>query len=111
MGLATAPASAACVPDPASSGDTVTCSDSTPGGFQAGAGVDNLTVNVQAGATVSVAPGVAISVNDFNAITNQGTITGSALSTGIIAHDFNTITNSGTIIGGSSSTVTNGSPA
>lgn len=103
LGLAAAPAYAACAPDPASSGDTVTCSGSTPGGFQAGGGVDNLTVNVQAGATLTVAPGVAISVNDFNSITNRGTITGSALSTGIVAHDFNTITNSGTITGGSSS--------
>ncbi len=104
LGLASAPANAACTPDPASSGDTVTCSGNTPGGFQAGVGVDGLTVNVQAGATINVAPGVAISVNDFNAVTNQGTITGSALSTGIVAQDFNTITNIGTIIGGSTST-------
>jgi hypothetical protein len=40
--LSTTPANAACAPDPASSGDTVTCSGNTPGGFQAG--VSNLTV-------------------------------------------------------------------
>ena len=51
--LSAAPANAACAPDPASSGQTVTCSGNTPGGFQAGGGVDNLTVNVQPGATVS----------------------------------------------------------
>ena len=51
--LSAAPANAACAPDPASSGQTVTCSGNTPAGFQAGGGVDNLTVNVLPGATVS----------------------------------------------------------
>jgi uncharacterized protein with beta-barrel porin domain len=104
LSLPSAPANASCTPDPASSGDTVTCSGNTPGGFQAGGGVDSLNVTVQAGATVTIAPGVAVSVNDFNAVTNLGAITGSALSTGIAARDFNTITNGGTIVGGSSST-------
>jgi hypothetical protein len=73
--LSAAPANAACTPDPASSGQTVTCSD-TPGGFQAGGGVDSLTVNVLPGATVSDGGGgVVIGVNDFNTVTNSGTLT------------------------------------
>jgi hypothetical protein len=64
-----------CAPDPASSGQTVTCSGNTPAGFQAGGGVDNLTVNVLPGATVSDGGGgVIIGVNDFNTVTNSGTL-------------------------------------
>ena len=59
-GLSAAPANAACAPDPASSGQTVTCSGNTPGGFQAGFGVSNLTVNVLRGATVSDGGGGAV---------------------------------------------------
>ena len=58
VSLSAAPANAACAPDPASSGQTVTCSGNTPAGFQAGGGVDNLTVNVLPGATVSDGGGV-----------------------------------------------------
>jgi uncharacterized protein with beta-barrel porin domain len=92
--LSTAPANAACVPDPASSGQTVTCSGNTPGGFQAGGGVDNLTVNVLLGATVSDGGGgVIIGVNDFNTVTNSGTLTAGPNSTGIFAGVNNTIVN------------------
>ncbi|MFG3595108.1 autotransporter domain-containing protein [Bradyrhizobium sp. RDI18] len=101
VGLSLAPANAACAPDPASSGDTVTCSGSTLGGFQAGGGVNSLTVNVLLGAVVSHGGGgSAIGVNDFNTITNSGTITGGTLSTGIFAGVNNTIVNavSGVII-------------
>ncbi|WP_213287192.1 autotransporter domain-containing protein [Bradyrhizobium sp. sGM-13] len=92
--LSAAPANAACAPDPATSGQTVTCSGNTPAGFQAGGGVDNLTVNVLEGATVSHGGGgSAIGVNDFNTITNSGTITGGTLSTGIFAGVNNTIVN------------------
>ena len=92
--LSAAPANAACAPDPASSGQTVTCSGNTPAGFQAGGGVDNLTVNVLSGATASDGGGgVIIGVNDFNTVTNSGTLTAGPSSTGIFAGVNNTIVN------------------
>jgi uncharacterized protein with beta-barrel porin domain len=92
--LSAAPANAACAPDPASSGQTVTCSGNTPGGFQAGGGVDTLTVNVLSGATVSDGgSGVIIGVNDFNTVTNSGTLTAGPNSTGIFAGANNAIVN------------------
>jgi uncharacterized protein with beta-barrel porin domain len=92
--LSAAPANAACAPDPASSGQTVTCSGNTPAGFQAGGGVDNLTVNVQPGATVSDGGGgTVIGVNDFNTVTNSGTLTAGPNSAGIFAGVNNTIIN------------------
>ena len=92
--LFTAPANSACAPDPASSGQTVTCSGNTPAGFQAGGGVDSLTVNVLPGATVSDGGGgVVLGVNDFNAVTNSGTLTAGPNSTGIFAGVNNTIVN------------------
>jgi uncharacterized protein with beta-barrel porin domain len=92
--LSVAPANAACAPDPASSGQTVTCSGNTPGGFQAGGGVNNLTVNVLPGATASDGGfGVIIGVNDFNTVTNSGTLTAGPNSTGIFAGVNNTIVN------------------
>ncbi|WP_334509969.1 autotransporter outer membrane beta-barrel domain-containing protein [Bradyrhizobium sp. AZCC 1693] len=95
--LSAAPANAACAPDPASSGQTVTCSGNTPAGFQAGGGVDNLTVNVLAGATVNNGGGTAaIGVNDFNTITNSGMIAAGAFGIGIFAGVNNTITNAAT---------------
>jgi hypothetical protein len=86
--LSTTPANAACAPDPASSGDTVTCSGNTPNGFQAGFGVSNLTVNVLSGATVSDGgSGVAIGVLDFSTVNNLagGTITVGSNAAGISA--------------------------
>jgi len=94
--LSSAPANAQCAPDPASSGQTVTCSNDADG-FQAGGGVDNLTVNVLPGATVSDGGGTAaISVNDFNTITNSGTLAAGSASTGVFAGVNNTITNAAT---------------
>jgi uncharacterized protein with beta-barrel porin domain len=99
--LSATPANAACAPDPASSGQTVTCSGNTPAGFQAGFGVSNLIVDVLSGATVSDGGGgAAISVMDSNTVNNAGTVTAGALSTGIVAFtDDNTVNNlaSGTI--------------
>ena len=92
--LSAAPANAACAPDPASSGQTVTCSGSTPNGFQAGFGVSNLTVNVLPGAIVGDGGGAAISVLDFGStITNSGTLTAVAFSNGIFALSDDNITN------------------
>jgi uncharacterized protein with beta-barrel porin domain len=92
--LSAAPANAACTPDPATSGQTVTCSGNVPTGFQAGGGVDNLTVNVLPGATVSDGGGgVVIGVNDFNTVTNSGTLAAGPNSTGIFAGVNNTIVN------------------
>ncbi len=93
VSLSAAPANAACTPDPASSGQTVTCSGNTPAGFQAGGGVDNLIVNVLPGATVSNGGGVIIGVNDFNTVTNSGTLSAGPSSTGIFAGVNNTIVN------------------
>jgi hypothetical protein len=73
---------------------TVTCSGNTPGGFQAGGGVDNLTVNVLSGATVSDGGGgVIIGVNDFNTVINSGTLTAGPSSRGIFAGLNSTIVN------------------
>src|SRR5438309_133583 len=95
--LSAAPANAACAPDPASSGQTVTCSGNDSDGFQAGGGVNTLTVNVLPGATVSdVGGGVIIGVNDFNTITNSGTIAAGSFGIGIFAGVNNTITNTAT---------------
>ena len=105
--LWTAPASAQCVPDPASSGQTVTCSGNVAYGFQAGVGVDNLTVKVLPAATVSDGGGpAAISVNDFNTIINSGTLAAGSSSTGIFAGVNNTITNA---VSGVITVVDNGS--
>ncbi len=94
--LATAPANATCTPDPASSGQTVTC-DNDADGFQAGGGVDHLTVNVLPAATVSDGgSGVAIGVNDFSTVTNSGTITAGSFGTGIFAGANSTIINTAT---------------
>lgn len=92
-GLSPSGANAACAPDPASSGQIVTCSGNTPAGFQAGGGVDNLTVNVLPGATVSNGGGVIVGVNDFNSVTNSGTLSAGPNSTGIFAGVNNTIFN------------------
>ena len=94
VSLSAAPANAACVPDPASSGQTVTCNGNTPAGFQAGGGVDNLTVNVLPGATASDGGGgTVIGVNDFNSVTNSGTLSAGPNSSGIFAGVNNTIAN------------------
>ena len=75
LSLASAPANAACTPDPASSGDTVTCSGSTAGGFQAGGGINDLTVNVLSGATISVGNTDGIFLQGDRAmVNNAGTI-------------------------------------
>src|SRR6266545_4147294 len=92
--LSAAPANAACAPDQASSGQTVTCSGNTPAGFQAGGGVNNLTVNVLPGATASDGGGgVIIGINDFNTVTNSGTLVTGPNSTGIFAGVNNRIVN------------------
>ena len=94
LSLSASPANAACAPDPASSGQTVTCSGNTPAGFQAGGGIDNLTLNVLPGATVSDGGGgVIIGVNDFNTVTNSGTLSAGPNSTGIFSGVNNTIVN------------------
>lgn len=100
LSLAAAPATAACAPDPAASGDTVTCSGSTPNGFQAGGGIDNLTVNVLAGATVSAGINVdGIFLQGNRAIVNNaGTINAAAFGAAIDAFgDDATITSNGVL--------------
>jgi uncharacterized protein with beta-barrel porin domain len=94
--LSTAPANAQCDPDPASSGQTVTCDGNVPNGFQASGGIDNLTVNVLPTAIVSDGSGPAIGVNDFNTITNSGALIAGSSSFAIFADANNTITNAAT---------------
>ncbi len=84
----------------------MTCSGNVPNGFQAGGGIDNLTVNVLPAATVSDGGGAAISVNDFNTITNSGTLVAGSSRFAVFAGANNTITNTatGTITVGDNST-------
>lgn len=97
--LGSSPASADCIQN----GTTVTCAPPGTGGFTAG--VDGLTLNVQSGASVSVGNNAtAISVNDNNTATNNGTITTGANGFGIKANNNNTIVNNGTISAGSAGT-------
>ena len=102
LSLSAAPANAACAPDPAfSSGQTVTCSGNDSDGFQAGA-LNNLTLNVLAGATVNGSVSAAIGLNDANTVTNWGTVTAGLGLTGIEVGSFNNVTNSATITVGNS---------
>ncbi|MFI5014684.1 MAG: autotransporter domain-containing protein [Hyphomicrobiales bacterium] len=92
-GIAISPAEASCV----LSGSTVNCTGDAPTGFQAGAGVNGLAVTVQPGATVEDNGTVAIGVNDFNTVTNNGSVT-AGIAVGISAGNNNTITNAGTLV-------------
>ena len=90
-------ARAQCVPDPAASGQTVTCSGTDIEGFAAGGGITNLTVNVLAGATVNDNGTAAISVNDANVVTNNGTVSAGSGLTGINVGNSNIVTNNRTV--------------
>lgn len=81
------PLSAACLPDPASPGDTVSCSGNNPAGYAVPTGVDSVTVVIEENATVT-APGDGIVVENTSAVTNHGQIdvTGSG-SSGILGGD------------------------
>ncbi|MGX9427150.1 MULTISPECIES: autotransporter outer membrane beta-barrel domain-containing protein [Bradyrhizobium] len=100
--LSTVAANAQCVPDPATSGASVTCSGLVPGGFVAGAGVNNLTVNVQSGATVGDNGTAAIGLNDSNTVINNGTLNADAFLTGLNVGNSNTVTNNDIISVGES---------
>ncbi|WP_245315142.1 autotransporter outer membrane beta-barrel domain-containing protein [Bradyrhizobium yuanmingense] len=101
LGLSATSARADCAPDPATSGQTVTCSGSDAGGFAAGGGVTNLTVNVLTGATVNDNGTASINVNGTNFVTNNGTVSAGSGLTGINGANSNTVTNNGnvTVIG------------
>nr|WP_312015633.1 autotransporter domain-containing protein [Bradyrhizobium liaoningense] len=96
--LSATSAHAQCAPDPAASGQTVTCSGLDINGFAASGGVNNLTVNVLTGATVNDNGTAAISVNDVNVVNNNGTISVASGLTGISAGSNNTITNNAGIV-------------
>jgi len=87
-------AEADCLPDPAASGQTVTCTGADTNGFAAGGGVNSLTLNVVPGATVT-APGTVILLNDLNTVTNAGTIAVTNFTYAIRANNQNTVTNNG----------------
>ncbi|MBR1129602.1 autotransporter domain-containing protein [Bradyrhizobium iriomotense] len=97
LGLWTTPANALCAPDPATSGQTVTCSGTDADGFQAGAGVDSLNVNVLSGATVNDNGTLSIGVNNSSTVTNNGTLSAGSGLIGIGVDGANTVTNNGTI--------------
>ncbi len=95
--LSTVAANAQCVPDPATSGQTVTCSGFLPDGFEAGAGVNNLTVTVQSGAILNDNGTAAVGLNDSNTVINNGTLNPDPSRTGLSAGNSNTVTNNGII--------------
>ena len=95
--LCASPAKATCTPDPATSGQTVTCSGTDTDGFQAGAGVDALNVNVLSGAAVNDNGAVSIGVNDSSTVTNNGTVSAGSGLTGIAVGNSNTVINNSTI--------------
>ncbi len=97
LSLLTTPVNALCAPDPATSGQTVTCGGTDADGFQAGVGVDSLNVNVLSGATVNDNGGLSIGVNDSNGVINNGTLSAGSGLTGIGAGNSNVVTNNGTI--------------
>ena len=97
LGLSATSARADCAPDPAMSGQTVTCSGTDADGFAAGGGVTNLTVNVLTGATVNDNGTASINVNDTNVVTNNGTVSAGSGLTGINGGNFNTVTNNGAL--------------
>ncbi|WP_244443257.1 autotransporter domain-containing protein [Bradyrhizobium sp. Ai1a-2] len=100
--LSTVAANAQCVLDPATSGQTVSCDGLVPGGFEAGAGVNNLTVNVQSGATVGDNGTAAIGLNDSNTVANNGTLNADAFLTGLNVGNSNTVINNDIISVGES---------
>ncbi|PDT88628.1 autotransporter domain-containing protein [Bradyrhizobium sp. Y36] len=95
--LNVSPAHAACTPDPATSGQTVTCTGTDTDGFQAGGGVDSLNVNVLSGATVNDNGAVSIGVNDTSSVTNNGTVSAGSGLTGIAVGNSNTVVNNSII--------------
>nr|WP_245315657.1 autotransporter domain-containing protein [Bradyrhizobium neotropicale] len=95
--LSTTAAQAQCVPDPASSGQTVTCSGTDANGFQAGVGVDSLTVNVLSGATVLDNGTASVGLNDSNTVTNNGTLSAGSGLIGISVGNSSTVTNNSAI--------------
>ncbi|MGN6572811.1 MAG: autotransporter outer membrane beta-barrel domain-containing protein [Pseudolabrys sp.] len=74
----------------------MTCSPPGTGGYLNAAG-DNLTVNVQSGATVNDNGLAAILLRDRNTITNNGTVTATGATDAINAGADNTVTNNGSI--------------
>jgi outer membrane autotransporter protein len=93
-----------CQPDPAASGQTVTCSGTDADGFAAGA-AQNLTLNVLGGATVTSPAGNALVLNAGNVVTNSGTILAPAnfASAILLAGSGNTVANLGMIAASGSS--------
>jgi uncharacterized protein with beta-barrel porin domain len=76
-------------------GTTVTCTG-TGNGFQAGGGINGLTVNVLPGAVATNPGNIVIGVNDANTVSNAGTLNGGDDGVGINAGSGNTITNQAT---------------
>jgi len=77
-------------------GSTITCSSPGTSGYQDATG-DNLTVNVQTGATVTDNGTAAILLRDRNTITNNGTVTATSTADAINAGADSSVTNNGSI--------------
>jgi hypothetical protein len=101
MVVATPSARAACTQN----GNIISCVDTT--NVPVGTGnEDNLTVNVQAGATVDVsgtAGATAIDLRDNNTVNNAGTVIAGDNALGISVRNGNVVNNSGTVIVGNDS--------
>ena len=71
-------ANADCTPDPVTSGGSVVCTGADANGFNAGVGVNNLSVAINAGAVVqpniTANPSIPLYVNAGNTIVNNGRI-------------------------------------
>lgn len=95
---AVGPAFADCAPDSIASGETATCTGVDNDGFSDGS--SDITVNVQAGATVNSAPGDdAIDIDDDDTVlNNSGTL--NADDDGVQGGDGFTLVNNGTINAG-----------
>ncbi|PQA86820.1 VPLPA-CTERM sorting domain-containing protein [Hyphococcus luteus] len=75
LGFSTSAAFADCTPDSPGGGDTVTCASDDADGLEDGS--DNVTVNINAGVTVSNPGGDAIKLKgDANIINNDGALDG-----------------------------------
>ena len=87
LGWPPVPAQAACLPDPAAAGDTVSCTGVNAAGYAVPTGVDEVAVIVEQGASVT-APGDGIVVESTSSVTNHGQIVvdGSG-SSGILGGD------------------------
>ncbi len=94
-------ARADCAPAAPSSNGTVTCAAPGTGGFQAGFGINNLTVTNFGSIIIGAFPPAGLGVNNNNTVTNNGSITAGDAGFAINGGDGNSVVNNGSItVGG-----------